>query len=292
MYVAKYAKPATDKELLRIEEVKAKLSIKPLDDDSAFLDDYTVLRFLRHRDGKVDKALKSLEACIVWRREVKPHLLTYEADAKSRFLELNKMYALGASKLGVPVVYYKPRPCHDPKDFEVDTRAVAWFYEEIHRRGHREILSVVDSSTYDRLPSKSERKAEEAIEEMTHAYYPLVDTRILLMNLPLIVRPILAISMAMMSSAQKDTMTTGVKPKHLPEHIELDQLSDEFGGTNKVLKETDERGTFQFFEMLSTVGGDSTIGGSVTTTTNSGVEKAVITTTSTVNSNATEDSQA
>jgi hypothetical protein len=231
MYVAKYAKPVTEKELLRIEEVKAKLSVRPLDDDTNFLDDYTVLRFLRHCDGKVDKAVRSLVVCIAWRREFKPHLLTYEADAKRRMLELNKMYMLGTSKLGVPVLYYKPRPCHDPKDFDVDARGVAWFYEEIHRRGHREILTVVDSSTYDRIPSKSERNAEEAIEKMTHAYYPLVDTKILLMNLPLLIRPILAISMALMSSAQRDVMTTGVKPKHLPEHIELDQLSEEFGGT-------------------------------------------------------------
>jgi hypothetical protein len=39
----------------------------------------------------------------------------------------------------------------------------------------------------------------------------------------------------------------------------LDQLSEEFGGTHKVLKDTDEKGTYLLFEMLETIGGPAVV---------------------------------
>lgn len=250
MYNPKYAAPPTEKEIHRVAELKQKLTKKLLDDDTSFLlDDYTFLRFLRKGDGKVDKGLMYLEACIDWRNTFKPHRITYE-EVEERIHKLNKWYLLGLTKDQIPVFYMKPRPCHDPKDQLIDTKTVCWIYEEIHRRGYREICSVVDASTYDRLPSKAERQAEEYLENLSFNYYPLVDSRVLLMNLPVLIRPILAITMALMNSAQRHAMKTGVKPKNLIEHISQENISEEYGGSCKVMKLSDNKETYDVLRML------------------------------------------
>jgi hypothetical protein len=236
MYTSAYAKPASKKELDAISKMRSGITGTLLDDDHKdFLSDYTLLRFLRQKEGKWEKGLKLLEACIAWRCEFKPHRIQYE-DVEARARELRDTYPLGKTTEGVPVIYAKPKVDRDPSKIDDDMRLMAWNFEEFHRRGFYELATVVDMSLFDRVPSSEEIKVQEKLDNMAKDYYPLMQTKVLIMFMPMLLRALFAITSALMSAAQKDIIETGVKPKHLTKWIAAEHIPVEYLGSAVVAK--------------------------------------------------------
>lgn len=250
MYTPVYAKPASKKEIEAVAKMRAGLTGTLLEDDhSDFLSDYTLLRFLRQKDCKYEKGLKLLEACIAWRREYKPHRVEYK-DVEARIRELRDTYPLGKTKEGVPVMYAKPKVGRDTTKVDEDIRLMVWNYEELHRRGFPEVACVADLTLFDRVPSSDEMKCQEKFDAITHHYYPLIETKVLIMFMPMLMRAVFAIASAFLSSAQKDTIETGVKPKHLKQWIDDDNIPEEYLGAAVVPKLED--GSYDVLSMYPT----------------------------------------
>lgn len=80
---------ATRDEVIKMKDMKDWLSShkKELDEDQIrFLrDDSTLLRYLRAREGNVQKALNMIEYTLKWRRKTQPHLLYCEQCLRDPF---------------------------------------------------------------------------------------------------------------------------------------------------------------------------------------------------------------
>lgn len=219
--------PPTEKELAAIEYMKAHRKGTVLEDDVHFNvhDERLLLRFARQKDAVGEKALALLEEAIAWRRETKPHQIQYEQV--EAFAKLHIQIPLGFSKQGVPVVYFKPRP----NDVLAEGRVKfnLWLLEEHLRRGYDEIVFVLDFDTAGR-PSDEDTKTRETMDKVRKHFYPLMESLILVLNLPLLLRPLFAIVIKFMSHAQQETMKSGLKPKHLLEYIDVEQLNSNYEG--------------------------------------------------------------
>lgn len=248
MYVAKYAAPPSEKELVGIAYMQQNLKGQLLEDDVYFiLDAYTMLRFLRQQEGKKEKGLALLEACIAWRRDFKPHRITFD-EVEGRMRETADSHIGGLCHQGLPLLFAKPRVNRKLETIDADIKVMAWSCEEIARRGYREFVTVVDMALFDRLPDSDEQKAQEALDDLTYKYYPLLQTKIILMHMPLLLRALFVIASAVMCKAQKKTLHTGVKPKHLKEWIGEHHIPVEYNGTREVLLRPD--GTMDILAML------------------------------------------
>ncbi|CAM9323888.1 unnamed protein product [Pylaiella littoralis] len=74
------------------------------------LDDAVLVRYLRARDGSVEKSAEMLTATLKWRREFGlPEMLSSEMDTIKKENSTGKMYASGFDKQGQPVVVMRPR---------------------------------------------------------------------------------------------------------------------------------------------------------------------------------------
>lgn len=200
-----------------------------LDDDRNFPlnEDLTFLRFLRQKKGNAEKGLALLEKCIEWRRERKPHRITF--DEVKAWPETGIVVISEKTKEGVPVVYVTPKS-NLTVAAEIRVNFQIWYFEELARRGYRESVTVMDFSQLSSLPSGEEDRARTLGDEMRSQYYPLFDSKVLLVNMPMFLRVVFGIMTAFMSEAQKATLVTGLKPKHLVDWIDPQELPEALGG--------------------------------------------------------------
>lgn len=234
--IGTYHQPPTAKESASLEAMRAEMAkgdFTLLEDDKAFhFDDMTLLRFLRNRDGKVEKAMKSLSECVAWRKEYKPHRITFD-DVKD-WAAHGVSICNGFTKIGTPIIHV--RPVSDMKIcFETRVKFVIWAMEELMRRGYYEVAFVGDFSAMESAPSKEDTKAREHLDEIRKKYYPLFESKLFMISMPLILRAIFAVMVSFMSDAQKATMHTGLKPKHLLEYIDEAELLERLGGKKKII---------------------------------------------------------
>lgn len=226
--------PMTETERSGVAFMRANLKGTLLEDDRHFvIDDLLMLRFLRQKKGNPEKGLASLEACLAWRRERKPHRITFE-DVSS-WPATGVVVVAEKTKLGFPVMYFSPQsglkvPAEIRADFTV------WCYEELMRRGFYESVTVMDFSRVESAPSGEEERARKIIDELRAHYYPLFDSKVLLVNMPMFLRLIFGIMTAFLSDAQKAALVTGLKPKHLVEWIDASMLPDHLGGSRVLPK--------------------------------------------------------
>ncbi|CUI15222.1 transmembrane protein, putative, partial [Bodo saltans] len=127
-------------------------------------------------------------------------------------------------------------------------RLMAWNFEEFHRRGFLELATVVDMSLFDRVPSSEEIKVQQKLDDLAKDYYPLIQTKVLILFMPMLLRALFAITSALMSAAQKDIVETGVKPKHLIKWIAAENIPVEYLGTAVV--RTLEDGSYDVLNAL------------------------------------------
>jgi len=236
--------PLTDAERVGIAHMRSNLKGTLLEDDTHFLlDDLLMARFLRQKKGNPEKGLAALEACLAWRKERKPHRIAFEDVAV--WPATGVVVIAEKTKLGVPVVYFTP-----PKGLKVPAEVRAdftvWYCEELMRRGYYESVTVMDFSRVDAAPSGEEERARKMIDEIRANYYPLFDSKVLLVNMPFVLRVIFGVMTAFLSEAQKSTLVTGLKPKHLLDWIDASDLSDTLGGQRSFPKSA-ETGGYDIF---------------------------------------------
>lgn len=222
--------PPTEKELAAVAYVKANVKGTVLDDDTAFhvKDDSVILRFVRQKEGNAEKALALLEGAIAWRNETKPHRITF--DQVQEYFALNVFFAHGFTKNNVPIVYYIAPKKSIPLAPEVQMQFSTFFYEEFMRRGFYECVIIIDYEDGPTVPSAADRKLQELSDEVSNKYYPFFESKIFFCNFPLVLRPLLAISIAFMCEAQKQTLKSAPKPKHFLEMIDAKVLPKKYGG--------------------------------------------------------------
>jgi hypothetical protein len=248
--VTSYLSPVTDKERASLDNLRKKLEGVTLevDDTSFLLDDALFLRYLRHKDGAEEKALKSILECLEWRKTFKPHHIKLE-DVWEWASE-GVSFCTGVTKQGIPIL--NVRPVSGLKvDIDMRLRYACWLYEELMRRGYYEVVFVGDFSAVTASPTADEKKVREQIDDTRSRYYPLFETKLFFVSMPLILRVIFSIMTAFMSGAQKETMHTGLKPKHLLEWIDESELLDRLGGKRAVItKKEGERAVPEILTMI------------------------------------------
>jgi hypothetical protein len=227
-----YLAPPTEKETAAIQYIIANVKGKLREDDTYFfIDEMLALRFLRQKDGKQEKALALLEDCIKWRNEYAPHRVTLEEV--SEWASVGMSLICGLTKNGAPILHVRPVPGLKV-DVEMRTRYLIWMFEELMRRGYWECVTVLDFSSITSSPPKEETQARERMDHIRSHYYPLFEAKIFCVSMPLIIRAVFAIVVSFMSDAQKATMETGLKPKHLLEWIAPEELLERLGGGKKL----------------------------------------------------------
>jgi hypothetical protein len=239
--MASYFKPASEKEQKIVDSLRKHLECVQLaDDDTAFLlNDALILRFLRHKDGKEEKALKAILECVEWRKTTKPYLITF--DSVKEWAGEGANYCSGYTKIGVPIIQLR-LVSKDVVNVDMRVNYVIWGMEELMRRGYYESVFIGDFSAFEKAPTDDEKKVRERIDEVRSKYYPLFETQTYFVSMPLFLRAIFAVMQAFMSGAQKEVMHTGLKPKHLLEWIDASQLPERLGGTLPLLKKSDGGG--------------------------------------------------
>ncbi|CAM9969298.1 unnamed protein product [Scytosiphon promiscuus] len=80
------------------------------------LDDAVLVRYLRARDGNIEKAAAMLTATLEWRRDFGlPEMLSKEMDVMRKENATGKMYLSGRDKQGRPLLVMRPR-CENTVD--------------------------------------------------------------------------------------------------------------------------------------------------------------------------------
>lgn len=240
MAAASYLAPPTEKEQVKIDSLRKQLEgVKLEDDDTSFLlSDGLLLRYLRHKEGKEEKALKAIIECVAWRKSTKPHHITFEQVRE--WASEGVSFCAGLTKTGIPVCHV--RPVSGLKvDVEMRINYVIWMYEELMRRGYYEVVFVGDFEVLS-APTDEEKQVREKMDDMRSRYYPLFETKLFFVNQAMFLRAIFAVMTAFASSAQKETMNSGMKPKHLLEWIDASQLPARLGGTLTLLTTKKESG--------------------------------------------------
>lgn len=222
--------PPSEKEAAAVAFLKANVKGKLLDDDRHFSlqSDSLLLRFVRQKEGHPEKALALLESAIEWRNRTKPHQITFQ-EVQDYSL-LNVFRVQGFTKRGVPIAYYIAPKKSIPLDPEYQMRFSIFFHEELMRRGYDECVIITDYEDGPTVPSASDRKVQELSDELGTKYYPFFESKIFLCNFPMVLRPLLAISIAFMCEAQKNTLKSSPKPKHFLEVIDAAVLPKKYGG--------------------------------------------------------------
>jgi hypothetical protein len=237
-----YLRPPNVEEQKSIDSILKQVleGAKLADEDTAFkVDAALVHRFLRHKDGKEEKALKAILECVEWRNTTKPYLITF--DSVKEWADEGVSLCCGLTKIGIPICQI--RPVSGLKvDVEMRVNYVIWMYEELMRRGYYEIVFIGDFSAVSSAPTSDEKKVRELMDEIRSKYYPLFETQAFFVSMPLFLRAIFAVMQAFMSGAQKEVMHTGLKPKHLLEWIDASQLTESLNGTLPVLKTKNIKG--------------------------------------------------
>eukprot|EP00730_Choanoeca_flexa_P009728 TRINITY_DN13016_c0_g1_i1.p1 TRINITY_DN13016_c0_g1~~TRINITY_DN13016_c0_g1_i1.p1 ORF type:complete len:306 (+),score=54.81 TRINITY_DN13016_c0_g1_i1:2-919(+) len=99
--------PASPEERQQMQQLRKLIQAHDLYACSeSFLSDTTLLRYVRARDGNVDKAHKMLVNSLEWRQEWKPEDISDE-DVKED-IDMCKMYVQGHDRHGRPVVIFRP----------------------------------------------------------------------------------------------------------------------------------------------------------------------------------------
>ncbi|CUE72557.1 Hypothetical protein, putative [Bodo saltans] len=274
--MATYFKPASEKEQKIVDSIRTQLNgVKLAEDDTSFLiNDALILRYLRHKDGKEEKALKSILECVEWRKTTKPYLITF--DSVKEWAGEGANYCAGFTKIGIPIIQLRlvssrisspltasrnglgrertiaqaslrsgfpssnsALVSKDVVNVTMRVNYVIWALEELMRRGYYESVFIGDFSAFEKSPTDDEKKVREGIDDVRSRYYPLFETQTYFVSMPLFLRAIFAVMQAFMSGAQKEVMHTGLKPKHLLEWIDASQLPERLGGTLPVLKKTE-----------------------------------------------------
>lgn len=240
-----YRVPPTKEEQVGVDYIRSNLKGKLLDDDKYPLNEVTFLCFLRQKKGNAEKALKLLEESIAWRCEYKPHRI--EFSEVEDWAKKGVALATGFTVNGVPTVYIEPRSGL-PVDIDQRVRCQLWQYEELLRRGYQEWVVVADFSKIESAPTDKEKKVREEMDEIRRKNYPLFDSKVLFCGMPLFIRAVFAVITAMMSSAEKETMETGLSRKDLLKWIKKEDLLERHGGSRVVAQKED--GTFDVLSLM------------------------------------------
>lgn len=163
----------TPEEAEAMKLVASKLREKPDPEDSGFMSDLTLLRFVRARPGKVDKAVEMLDNCIKWRKEVKPYAIDPATDSEvAGCLALKYLFMAGHCRAGRPVIYNIPG-LSNPFKAEVRVRIMLYILEETYRHGCVQNTWVFDWSEYaKRAKDEESSKTRDEIIKILQNYYP------------------------------------------------------------------------------------------------------------------------
>ena len=207
--------------------LKKNLKEQPLEDDTQFLTANTFLRFSRARECNHEKSLAMLEACIKWRREYKPHHVTYD-DCRG-VLSLGTSFMLGHCREGRPIFYICPGP-KNPYPAEERVKVMIYLMEETMKLGHHSLTWVFDwSRSGERGKDAESKKLREQTTKYLQDYYPERLGAMYMVDTPWYFWPLWAVVSLFLQKKTKNKIHI-IKNKDLVKYIEPQFLLKQFQG--------------------------------------------------------------
>lgn len=216
-----------------------------------FLSVPCLCRYLRARDYNVEKAHSMLLDTIKWRNEFKPNQIGPDNEAVKHGRKGKGAYVIGKSKLGQPICYIIPNSEYEntKKIPNAGVQWLAYIMETTIKRmeeGVEKMVLIVDVRNFGTRAASSAGKEEiMGCIQMLQNHYPerlgqlfVCDTPWWFNVLWWFVYPFLSAE-----TARKIHFVNGdleYKQKELGKHIDLDQLSTEFGGRLKITERMKE----------------------------------------------------
>lgn len=198
------------------------------DDEHFVVDEVTCLRYLRMKGGNKEKALKRLEATIAWRAETKPHRIAQKEVA--HLLDRGDvMLCDSPTRNGAGLVFFKARDnAFESASVAEQKLFQAWYYEEMMRRGFREVCCIVDFNNMSKTPSSDEMKAQKELDDVDERHYPLFASKTLMVHMPLFLRAVVTVYTAFWPEHQKRTLETNVQRHDLHNWIDSNLIPNGF----------------------------------------------------------------
>eukprot|EP00298_Acanthocystis_sp_HF-20_P021341 c27635_g1_i1.p1 GENE.c27635_g1_i1~~c27635_g1_i1.p1 ORF type:complete len:234 (+),score=74.09 c27635_g1_i1:32-703(+) len=132
----------SDEEKKKVGELKSRFDLMAAADTSYAFDDATLLRFLRGRQGDVEKAFISLIKYVKWRAEFGVDKVSAESCPNE--IATNKAYVQGKSKAGQPIVYvHAGRHNKDARDMTEITKFIIYILESARKQLNNPLDKVV-----------------------------------------------------------------------------------------------------------------------------------------------------
>lgn len=220
----------TPQELECIEQLRSGNYIKeqPDTEDVHFLNDATLLSFVRARNHHIDKVATMLNDCIAWRKVYKPYAIKYEEVAD--ILSLKTVFILGHCKRGNPLLYMTPGATN-PYNAEKRVQLIVYLMEETHRRGCERLTWIFDWRRFgDRGKDPESSKTREQVMKILQNYYPERLGLLLMVQNPWYFTLIATLLWPFIDARTRPKIHMGVTPLKLREYIDEDQLLVQFGG--------------------------------------------------------------
>mmetsp|Transcript_12850 Transcript_12850/g.34604 ORF Transcript_12850/g.34604 Transcript_12850/m.34604 type:complete len:243 (+) Transcript_12850:397-1125(+) len=215
-----------------------------------WLDDRCLLRYLRARDFKLEKAFAMISATLKWRKEfgVVDVMMGDLASVKKES-ESGKMYVRGKDKHGRPILYMKPR-LQNTKQGAEQIRHLVYTLERcvsIMDPGVEKLALVIDFKGFSMFNSPSFAQQKETLT-ILQDHYPerlgvalCYDAPSLFWGVYKVIKPFIDPVTAEKIQFVKNPVKQGTPTyETLTELVGLDQLETGYGGKNSYSYSNDD----------------------------------------------------